>query len=591
MIHATIARLVITALFAVILLLQPLAGDISADGAWGGADILHVPMSWCVVNETPAEDDFMHMGESSTDTLIWRRHERPTDNIFIGPAGISFRSAINNIWTGNLSFPDINDPALNVGSTITGEVSAANLPDNQEFQDLLQNCRAAWASIPDVDDQITGTHGVIGIMAINIDLLHNPDGSYSQTIGWGGCEELTPTSDCTAPGERYIVASDNRYFFPVNGAVTPKPDGDNFKHDPHDQLVGHELGRALGLPDSTDPNALMFATQEDNIPDNVTDNIALSTSEVNALRAAAETVDGLETDPDHVFNPGRFAAVRRVDATRERDDVPRHLDLAGIKVSIDKAEGIVYLDQQLLGIAPERDARYSAWYLIDSESEQGATPESLAEIGVPVNAFTGVDVVIRVDVEGRTVVDAEGFYIISDDEFEPIDDLSGLLRTLVMYPLFSEPLESGSEPIENRGYPVYDAVSVKVPASAVGIGMDQPFTIQTLITDIEDRNVFDRLDDTEEERGRTVVISDPVFPHCFPEGDAEPGSTVQVRFDGLVPNASVHALLGPISAGTGEADEVGTGMVEIGITDETTDGFHLVTIGTDETALTADCRN
>src|SRR4051812_32206458 len=104
---STLARLLMG---STILATSALASAAHAAGAGpGGQDLLHVPISWCPVRGSPAEASPNLGGDTETDAILWRRHERPTDNIYINTAGITFRSAINNAWA-TLDFPRLNDP-------------------------------------------------------------------------------------------------------------------------------------------------------------------------------------------------------------------------------------------------------------------------------------------------------------------------------------------------------------------------------------------------------------------------------------------------------------------------------------------------
>jgi hypothetical protein len=61
-----------------------------AVGAWNGQDSYHVPISWCSIDGSPAEQNPNLAGDTDTDAILWRRHERPTDNIYVNPTGITF---------------------------------------------------------------------------------------------------------------------------------------------------------------------------------------------------------------------------------------------------------------------------------------------------------------------------------------------------------------------------------------------------------------------------------------------------------------------------------------------------------------------
>ena len=53
---------------------------------------------------------YTSMPELNTNEVLWRRHERPTDNIWTPGAGISFRSGITADIRDSTDFPIIADP-------------------------------------------------------------------------------------------------------------------------------------------------------------------------------------------------------------------------------------------------------------------------------------------------------------------------------------------------------------------------------------------------------------------------------------------------------------------------------------------------
>jgi hypothetical protein len=86
-----------------------------------------------------------------------------------------------------------------------------------------------------------------------------------------------------------------------------------------------------------------------------------------------------------------------------------------------------------------------------------------------------------------------------------------------------------------------------------------------------------------EASGRLLTVG---FPE---ETGVRPGSTTPIRFDGLRPDEGVHGLIGPREVVRGVADENGAGTLHFPVPADIRAGHHLITIGTDETALTADC--
>lgn len=549
-----------------------------AAGQWNGQDLLHVPISWCIVQGSPAEANPNVAGDTTTDALIWRRHERPTDNIYINQTGISFRSAINDVW-GSLSFPIIPDPDTTLG--VPGDMRGEDVNVfGAEFNQMQNDCDVAWANL--------GRAG-IGITAVNAGLFHDGAGNYVGTIGWGGCvQNVGNPGVCVTPFDGLVTVIDNHYLFPtVPDRTFPDGSGNQFiLTDPFDALTGHEFGHALSLPHRSNVTALMNPGMVDNNADNQTDNIGLNNTEVNALRAAAMIVNGLEIDPPNVFLPGDVVAANLPDPKRN-PAIPAHHDLSALRATIDTKTDTFSLGQRLFGLVPEA-AGQRHWFLIDNDGPaRGATADQLRELGVPEADFVGADVVIRADLSGPRVSGGEGWQIVDGRPTVVTPSLKLDLLALVMHPHFAD-LKLPRPQMADREVPVHHIVSVSMPRQLAGVSRGQTFNVDVLVENAEAR-AADRLDAKETGRGTAVNLDFPSFPHCYPQADVPPGETVKINFDGLTPNRGYHALLGARMVGRGIADLNGTGTFEMTIPKDTTPGLHLVTIGTDLTALTADC--
>ena len=99
-------------------------------------EILSVPIRWCGVQGAPSMDQPSLVGETTTDDVLWRRHERPTDRVYLPMAEITFRSAATaTVKNGPQSFPIILDP-----DGIDG-----NIEGTLEASDAANQCRRAWA--------------------------------------------------------------------------------------------------------------------------------------------------------------------------------------------------------------------------------------------------------------------------------------------------------------------------------------------------------------------------------------------------------------------------------------------------------------
>ena len=570
-------------ILAIILFIMVISEDVHAVGTWNGQDTLHVPLSWCAVQGSPAAVNPNINGDTTTDAVLWRRHERPTDNIYINPSGITFRSAINNAW-GTLNFPIIADPDTTVG--VQGDMRGEDVNANgAEFNQILNGCTAAWANL--------GRAG-IGVNIVNAGLFHDANGDYVGVIGWGGCAEF-PAGTCVAPFDGVVVVVDNNYLFPTVADRTfppsPADPTGNLQFpitDSLDILTGHELGHALSLNHRNNNQAMMNPGITDNNADIDADNVGLSNAEINDLRANALNVPGLELDPPGQFNPGKFVAIRQVDSTRERKDLAPYLDIASVKVALDKEKNIVSIGPQLFGLLPTKGKAVEFWFLVDTDGTGNSAQNALLDkIKAPKTNFKGADLIIKAVVERRKITSSA--WKIKGDNLISLDrQVTPELHTLVVYPHFLDIKGRITKGPKDKGHPVNHTVSVKLGGKTAEIMLNKKFTVQVITVD-ENLRVADKLDETTEEKGLIFILKNPSFPHCFPNGVAKPGEIIKIEIEKLTPNAKIHGLLGPKMVFTGITDKQGGGIIDFPIPADTTPGYHLVTIGVDNTALTADC--
>lgn len=570
-----------------------------AAGAWlGGQDLLHVPMSWCVVQGSPAEANPNINGDTDTDALIWRRHERPTDNIFINQAGISLRSAINNAW-GSFNFPVINDPDV---SNLCGAFPCVTQSDirgedvnvfGAEFNAVINACETAYNNI--------GRAG-IGITAVNLGVYHDAANNYVGVIGWGGCSEL-PAGTCIAPYDGRIAVIDNRYLFPSSPnrqlpGNNPSTGASFILTDPFDQLTGHEVGHALSLNHRNNSTALMNPSISDNNADGQADNIALNNTEVTALRANALNVPGLEIDPPGVFNPGAWLAQKVPSRLQPPGgNTPPFLDIAGVRAVFNKDDGEHGFEIALGGLTPKDQGQaLQYWFLVDEDGERatGCQSEQLDQIGVPLpGALTGVGMVALVEIVAPDMLRHRGWGCDAEGGIRDITDfLRPLLATFAVYPHFAEIQDGkpGQRP-EDQRYPVHDIVRLNVIPEAIPpiVNPGKPFRMEVLSA--ADGKILD-VGGSGEGEGLPLLLEDPEFPHCFPQGPGVPGEEVQILVDNFGAangGAPIHGLLGAMAVFNGVLDANGEAKIDFPVPPGTAPGFHLVTIGIDDTALTADC--
>ena len=563
------------------------------NGAFAGSNYF-VPMAWCVVSGSPAQAIHSVGTDNTTHDIIWRRHERPTDNIYLKPSqntGISFRSGLTNPTT----FPSLNDVdtvAKQAGDVLSPEPCTTTGSDCvTEVRELFQSCDAAWASLQPT---------LAGITAVNVGLFHDNSvpPNYLSILGWGGCTELNVPGTCGPAADHRIIVADNYYQYP--NPPNPWPGGAaQFAYsDQQGQAEGHELGHALGVSSHNTANTqyLMNSVQQDNNSDGFADNITLETVEKNRVKSNAITVPSTMVDPPGKFDPPQVIARRVVDALHERKDLPGFLDLASVKVTLDQKEGQIYISQQLRGLLPKTFADSGHWYLVDFDKPDiGATAEMLAKIGVPSTGFRGADLVINFTIKGGKAsalsvwrnFDGQLKKVLPNHDFEP------MIGTFVMYPHYAPIRDLKTNKIvypdrKARGTSIYSDVVLKITQEESGIEYGNQFRVQALISQ-PGKGVVDDLKEKDEEEGATFVLENPKFPLCYPQTTPRPGETVPVKLEYLKPNSPIHGLIGPNLVFQGKTDSIGGGTINLPIPKETREGQHLVTVGVDGTAFTADC--
>ena len=88
----------------------------------------------------------------------------------------------------------------------------------------------------------------------------------------------------------------------------------------------------------------------------------------------------------------RTPSARLIDRSRERKDLPSHVDLGAVKVVLDKKRGDLSIGHQLMGLLPEDGEAVEYWTLIDADGPgKGATAKALAELKAPQTRFRGAD--------------------------------------------------------------------------------------------------------------------------------------------------------------------------------------------------------
>ncbi|HEY1249482.1 MAG TPA: Ig-like domain-containing protein, partial [Nitrososphaera sp.] len=323
----------------------------------------------------------------------------------------------------------------------------------------------------------------------------------------------------------------------------------------------------------------------------------LSVDEQGLARRIGKLIPNVQLDPP----PGQFlnnnvVAYQQPGPIEENTSIPSYLDLSSIQAQLNTSSSEIMFTTNVFGNISSNATGLHYWTLVNSDNNErtGAGPSALNAIGVPETNFTGADFVARLDVDNLapsgqvwTMQNGKLTELTNGDLYRI--NIGTTVSTLDYANIPCDPDSPCQPQYNNNTFVEHKTVSISLNNELVNVALDKPFSIQALSvgTDDEGNTIHDDINSLGSKR--PFVLSYPVYPHCFPQSDGIPGGTVLTQVTGLLPNSPIHALLGPIVVAHGKTDSNGNATINFPIPSNTSEGTHLITVGVDDTALTADC--
>jgi len=563
-----------------------------------------LPLRWCALEGSDAADNPASQGDPTTSLVLWRRHERPSSNIYIPNTNITFRSALWGAAQRDL-FPviraaDLDARGVPAGSPLrSGDVDISN---RDQVQTLIGLCNDKWENevAPLFPDQ-----SLAGVPAINVRQLINGG------LGWGGYTASVMDGETLADVVNIPERFEPRHFIVADLSTFWATLGSDFYFECATEMgvnngwgtiVGHELGHTLGLGDNVgadgvigngdDPANLMSSGQCDRtlgtgIRDSVFANqpggpFIRTVDQVDWLKAASRSGPwpGAYWDPPGTLVPGPYHSFIRSDLL---DDVPEpFIDLAALEVAENDANatrGFTF-DLKALG-SPSGVLNYWALADLDLNPSTGGTAADLPA-DMPATAFDGAEFIAQIQVSPGPQI-ASHVYLW--DGFNYVESSSEFIAAFRRF-------EGG----HHEGTPdVFQHLTIRYPRSLMSPLADS-FRVHG-VTHNPTTGFVDELPtgpdvtgDGEGDLGQIVSLVPVDFPVCAATpAQAERGENVLLEVAGLLPEKGVHVNFGADDLASGTTDANGAAMIPFVVPGDARPGGHLLTAGNDDTALTADC--
>jgi hypothetical protein len=555
-------------------------------------DTIFVPLRWCAIEGSPAVTNPAGVGEPDTDNVLWRRHERATDNIWLPGARISFRSAMIREAFAMADFPIIPDPDPPPhGAGVEGDIDHST---SAELLDARAACLSAWDDL----EMMLGLN-IEGTVAINLRRFVNPDGTTSSLAGWG-TYSISYTGPNVCAGQ---IISNNYGDGPFASVID---NSFTLAGDPHDALLAHELGHVLflahgnGLDDDADgffdacdgqffsasspdespaasPQSLMTSGSGSEV---ITTRqrgttVAGATGSQAGARGVAKVTNGMTFDPAATLQPGPATGDSRTDSVH--DVTADAIDLVSAGISKNSVAKRIGFWHTLFGTIPrEGSFRYLLFGDLDNDPGTGGAP---SDVGFSTN-FPGAELITSITVRskpggGRIVnpavwrFEAGGFVRLSDKRITPI-----LSRTVE----------------QETHVPLFDSATVEIPSALVPPMADEVRFEAVAQGPTSAGRGLDRLpDESLDLIGLPLFVAAPDFATAVTTPThVKPGNSVTVDVEGLAPNAEIHLLLGPNEITKDFTDDTGAATIQFVVPMDAEVGIRLITVGILNAALTAD---
>lgn len=436
--------------------------------------LVKVPVRWCGLSGSPSIVNPSLVGESNTNDVMARRHERANTNIYQEQTDLIFRSGTT---TKIPNFPIIPDPVILI---LAGE-REGYVSSSTELLQIINSCRKTWQ---DKDPSVTG------ITAVHVDRFF---GQLSGA-GYGGSYQdfcsntslqlhfgriwVKDTSYNSSSFEPVLVGHELAHGLCLNHGDGINQDGDGkLDEDPPGDEDKNGCPGVCGFDDDGDGQI-----DEGNVNDDDEDSLvdedgpaptdsaclpnlmcyfggtALTSEQSNKVYDQA-----LLHIPDRIVNPtAPPLGVLRVDTLGEIGEAFVDIDAMTLVTDLDKTT----FSLSTFGLFPDNIANLNYFFFsdVDNNPSTGGSPSS---IGFPSTA-KGIDLIgqVQVNVTNGTALAIPTILKFQNGSFVSVVDpniQAKVVRDIL--PLLPEP---GQPPPAISAIPLAEIILLEIPNTVIG---------------------------------------------------------------------------------------------------------------------------
>jgi hypothetical protein len=499
---------------------------------------LHISVKWCGISEAPSVDDPTIVCQNPGDfkTMMWRRHERASDSIWIPQCRMTLRSGGAIQKADYLEFADLDTGIGNAGDIVVSPVT--------EMDDTWEECDQMWSAQP---------KGIIAISANQ--LIDNTGTPVARGIAYVG--------SITRP---WAAVADTDNLCQLN-----------------ERSLAHEVGHILSLSHVTTAGNLMQTGGT---------GATLTLNQCNTTRTYLQNNTILDPPAGIVQLQNSDLVDFVFDSRGDGDDKARGLDISKVVVMDNSASrGNLHFCIGTDGI-PEGDDPITYYLMLDTDNNPNTGGKPAERIGA--ETIEGVEYLAEVTYTPANR-DVEVTFLEPGElaGFVPVLLDPGLITARVrpIDLVICDPFPTFQGPDRLPKFIEIDVIIENNALPLLGLPTGGRVFPEGLMLQSGATAPFTEIIDLAPDKGEVLEFPEIVFPSIQVPKEVNRGQVVPITLEGMPPNAELVVFLGQFKIDVAaETNGGGFAEVEFTVPEDAPFGQTLLTAGVNalNNAMTAD---